>query len=168
VLADGRPGLELLFWRLPDRAVADEPTLVPRLQHLLRSAAPDVVLVPSPFEIHPDHRAVCLAGLHALRGVERTELLFYEIGQALMPDVLVDITPQLARKRAALRCFASQMVGQAYDEQLLGLNRFRAYTLGPAVTHAEGFQRVPAQAIQGGLPAVLRDVESRLRARFGG
>lgn len=168
VLADGRPGLELSFWRLPDRAVADEPALVSRLQHLVRSTAPDAVLVPSPFEIHPDHRAVCLAGLHALRGAGPCELLFYEIGQALMPDLLVDITPQLALKRAALRCFASQMAGQAYDEQLLGLNRFRAYTLGPAVTHAEAFQRVPAQAVSGGVPAVLHDIEGRLRRRLGG
>lgn len=167
VLADGRPGLGVHFWRLPDRAVVDEPALVSRLQHLVHSTAPDLVLVPSPFEIHPDHRAVCLAGLHALRvGGVGCELLFYEIGQALMPDLLLDITPWMPLKRAALGCFVSQMAGQAYDEQLLGLNRFRAYTLGPAVTHAEAFQRVPRAVVQGGLPTVLGNVQERLRARF--
>ena len=167
-LAEGALPAQTQFWRLPDRGLAQATELVPRLQHLLATASADHVLLPSPFEIHPDHRALCVAGLHALRQAGTgAEVLFYEVGQPLMPDVMVDITPQLERKRAALRCFPSQMAVQAYDEQLLALNRYRAYTLGPAVSHAEAFQRVTAAELQGGLLAVLDGVQARLRRRFG-
>jgi LmbE family N-acetylglucosaminyl deacetylase len=111
---------------------------------------------------------VCAAGLHALRQAGTVaDVLFYEVGQPLMPDVLVDITPQIERKRSALRCFPSQMAIQAYDEQLLALNRYRAYTLGPAVSHAEAYQRVTAVELQGGLTAVLQGMQARLQRRFG-
>lgn len=159
---------QVTFWRLPDRALADDASLIPRLRHLLSTAMADCVLLPSPFEIHPDHRALCVAGLHALRppGPE-AEVLFYEVGQPLMPDLMVDITPQVDRKRSALRCFASQLAVQSYDEQLLGLNRYRAYTLGPGVSHAEAFQRVSPADLQGGLGAVLDGIAKRLQRRFG-
>ena len=51
----------------------------------------------------------------------------------------MDITSVLALKQAALACFQSQLAWQPYDEQILALNRYRAYTLGPAVTHAEAY-----------------------------
>lgn len=169
VLAAGRGGLEMLFWRLPDRGLARVPGLVARLQHLIVSSGADRVLMPSPFEIHPDHRALCLAGLQALRAAAvDAEGLFYEVGQPLMPDLLVDISAQVDRKRAALRCFGSQLTQQAYDDQLLGLNRYRAYTLGPGVSHAEAYQRVTPSALQRGLVGVLDEVSQRLHQRFGG
>lgn len=167
-LACGAPQPRLQFWRLPDRGLVAEAGLVARVQHLLASTDADLVLMPSPFEVHPDHRALCLATLHALRGHADRQAWFYEVGQPLMPDALVDITAQVQRKRDALACFASQLAVQAYDEQLLALNRYRAYTLGPAVTHAEAFQRVSAEELQAGLPAVVEGVAQRLRRRFGG
>ena len=167
-LGEGASAPDLHFWRLPDRGLAQATELVPRLQHAVGTAAADLVLLPSPFEVHPDHRALCVAGLHALRQAGTVaDVLFYEVGQPLMPDVLVDITPQLPRKRSALRCFPSQMAVQAYDEQLLALNRYRAYTLGPTVSHAEAYQRVTAAELHGGLAAVLQGVQARLQRRFG-
>jgi LmbE family N-acetylglucosaminyl deacetylase len=167
VLAGSDGACQPSFWRLPDRQLADDRQLVSRVQHRIISSGADAVLLPSPFEIHPDHRALCLAGLHAMRSSDvDADLLFYEVGQPLMPDVLLDITAQVERKRAALRCFSSQLAVQAYDEQLLGLNRFRAYTLGPTVTHAEAFQRVSPAVWRGGLPAVLADIDARLQRRF--
>ena len=159
---------ELTFWRLQDRGLASTRDLVGRLENLIGRAAADVVLLPSPFEVHPDHRALCHAGLRAMQTVGgRSELLCYEVGQPLMPNLLVDITPQVDRKRAALRCFPSQLAQQSYDEQLLGLNRYRAYTLGPGVTHAEAYMRVSPHDLQAGLPALLATLDRRLRSRFG-
>lgn len=167
VLAQGGSPLALQFWRLPDRGLAAVPGLVGRVLHLLTTVDADTVLLPSPFEVHPDHRALCLAGLHALRQLDRApSTWFYEVGQPLMPDVLVDITPLLERKRQALRCFATQLALQAYDEQLLALNRYRAYTLGTRITHAEAFQRVPAEQLVAGVDAVIDGVAQRLRRRF--
>lgn len=168
VLAGSGSAPELQFWRLPDRQLAAVPDLAARLQSLIRHVDPDCVLMPSMFEVHPDHRALFQAGIQAIPAAgDQTQLLLYEVGQPLMPDVLVDITPQLERKRRALLCFGSQLRQQAYDDQLLGLNRYRAYTLGPRVTHAEAYMQVPRADWPGGLPAVLRTVEKRLRHRFG-
>lgn len=168
VLAAGGTAPALQFWHLPDRALAAHPQLVARLQHLFSTAGADTVLLPSPFEVHPDHRALCAAALHALHAVSATsEVWCYEVGQALMPDALVDITPVLGRKREALACFTSQLAQQAYDEQLLALNRYRAYTLGAQVSHAEAFQRLPAEHRRGGMDAVIAGMAARLRRRFG-
>lgn len=169
VLAAAAPGPALHFWRLPDRGLSEVPGLVARLQHLLATTQADTVVLPSPFEVHPDHRALCLAALHALGTTARPPgAWFYEVGQALMPDLLVDITPQLQRKREALRCFASQLALQAYDEQLLALNRFRAYTLGPEVSHAEAYQHVPLDRSDSGLSGVIGEIARRLSMRFVG
>jgi len=168
VLAGSGAVPELQFWRLPDRHLAALPDLAARLQTLIRQLDPDCVLMPSMFEIHPDHRALFLAGIQSIPAAgDQTQLLLYEVGQPLMPDVLIDITQQLERKRRALLCFGSQLRQQAYDDQLLGLNRYRAYTLGPQVTHAEAYMRVPRTDWSRGLPAVLRTVEKRLFQRFG-
>ena len=168
VLAAGAGTLRPVFWHLPDRGLADVVDLAPRLTQLIMSCGADCLLLPSPFEVHPDHRALCAAGLQGLRDANGpAELLFYEIGQPLMPNVLIDISHQLERKRAALRCFSSQLAVQAYDDQVLGLNRFRAYTLGPAVTHAEAYQRVDVVALRAGLAGVLQEIGARLRGHFG-
>lgn len=169
MLAGDGPQPDLQFWGLPDRGLADDPSLVPRLQHLLGSCDADGVLLPSPFEVHPDHRALCLGALLAARSTAcAAELWCYEIGQPLLADVLVDITAVLPIKRAALQCFASQLAAQAYDEQLLALNRFRAYTLGSQVSHAEALQHLPRDQWRAGLDAVIRAVGTRLHRRFGG
>jgi len=162
-------GPQLAFWRLPDRALASQAALAARLGQAIAHWRAEVVLLPSPFEVHPDHRALCLAGLDALRGAgDQAQGLFYEVGQPLLPDLLIDISAQVARKQAALRCFVSQLAVQAYDEQLLGLNRFRAYTLGPSVSHAEAFWRVDAVSLRMGSPALLARLTDGLARRFQG
>jgi LmbE family N-acetylglucosaminyl deacetylase len=164
---DGSPPA-LQFWRLRDRALGADPQLVARLRHLLSTVGADTVLLPSPFEVHPDHRALCLATLHALRAVpDSVEVWCYEVGQPLLPDALIDISPVLDLKCNAIACFGSQLALQSYDEQLLALNRYRAYTLGATVSHAEAFQHLPVEQWRGGMDAVIAGVAARLRRRFG-
>ena len=43
----------------------------------------------------------------------------------------------LPLKQQALDGFPSQPASQRYDQHILALDRYRAYTLGPAVSHAE-------------------------------
>jgi LmbE family N-acetylglucosaminyl deacetylase len=154
----------LQFWRLPDRGLQPDDELVARIRQQLQLQCPDWVLAPSPLEVHPDHRALCLAAVAAAAG--RCPLGFYEVGQPLLPNMLVDITPVLARKRAALACFTSQLVQQRYDEQLLALNRYRAYTLGPAVSHAEALW-FPGIEDSRDAAAVLRALNRLLARRMG-
>ena len=128
----------LSFWGLRDREVVPDNALVDRIHRAATGQAAQWLLAPSPFEVHPDHRAVCVAAI-AAAATAQVRLGFYEVGQPLMPGLLVDITSVLALKQAALACFQSQLAWQPYDEQILALNRYRAYTLGPAVTHAEAY-----------------------------
>lgn len=128
----------LSFWGLRDREVVPDDALVDRIHRAATGQAAQWLLAPSPFEVHPDHRAVCVAAI-AAAATAQVRLGFYEVGQPLIPGLLVDITSVLALKQAALACFQSQLAWQPYDEQILALNRYRAYTLGPAVTHAEAY-----------------------------
>lgn len=165
VLGYGTHAQALQFWRLPDRGLHPDAALVQRVRTLLQALQAQWLLAPSPFEVHPDHRAACRAAIDAVVGTD-CELVFYEVGQALMPNALVDITPVLARKREAIACFASQLGVQRYDEQVLALNRYRAYTLGAAVTHAEALWRV-GPLPRAGAAALPVWVRQQLAQRLG-
>lgn len=158
------------FWRLPDRGLATRPDLAARLGEACRQWAPGVVMAPSPWEVHPDHLATCRAAMQALadprESGECSWLGFYEVGQPLLPNRLVDITPVIERKRAAMAAYASQLQQQRYDQQLLGLAAYRAYTLGPAVTHAEAFW-FPGREAQSSPGQLLAQWQQQWARRWG-
>lgn len=150
VLGHGDP----MFWGIPDRSLAATPALVRRVADLLRETGADLVYAPSPFEVHPDHRQASQAAAGAVADVGgELRLAFYEVGNTLRPNMLVDITPVLARKRRAMRSFASQLARQNYLRHINALNEYRTYTLPPAVQAAEAFWLVTAGEIADGLLA---------------
>jgi len=131
-----------------DRGLSGATHLGAHLAALLEQHQPNVVLAPSPGEIHPDHRALawalqallqppsglrpgCLAALQAL--------MFYEVGALQHPNLLLDISPMWPLKLAAMQCFVSQHEQQDYAAQIEGLNRYRSYSLGRAVRYAEAY-----------------------------
>lgn len=155
------------FWRLPDRGLSAPPDLAARLAAALHQWAPDVVMTPSPWEVHPDHLAVCRASISALADFRDAPLLgFYEVGQPMLPNRLVDITMVIGRKREAMAAYASQLQQQRYDQQLLGLAAYRAYTLGPAVTHAEAFW-FPGREAQSDLARLQAQWQQQWVRRWG-
>lgn len=159
----------LRFWRLPDRGLVPDAALVQRLVQALADARPDWLLAPSPFEIHPDHRAACQAAIAAWGQAGAplgTRLGFYEVGQALIANAMVDITPVLATKQRAMRCFGSQLTAQDYDDHITALNRYRSYTLGPGVSHAEALHFIDPALRGRGLEAVLAAQQRELQQRF--
>ena len=160
----------LQFWRLPDRGLQPGAPLQQRINEAIEASRAEWVLAPSPFEIHPDHRAVCQASIAAVRerrnAGQAVQLVCFEVGQPLIPNALIDISAVAARKAQALQCFASQLAQQAYDQQIMGLNRYRAYSLGPAVEYAEALWFVPEAAVMAGAAGVLAAVGEMLRARL--
>lgn len=127
------------FARLGDKTLVADTTLVARVLAQARNVGADVLMAPSPWEIHPDHRAVALAAIEAVQadGGSR-RLIQYEVGAPLLPNVLVDITSVLQIKRQAMACFPSQLAMQDYDRHIDALNIFRTYTLPRGVAAAEG------------------------------
>ncbi len=143
VLGYGEP----IFWGLPDRGLVFDEALIERVQKAVTDFGPALVYAPSWWEIHPDHTALALAVTEALRRTEEPPpLAMYEVGVPLHPNRLLDITESLAHKRAAIACFGSQMAHQAYDDHILALNRYRTYTLPPAVQAAEAYRLVDSLA----------------------
>ena len=139
VLGYGEP----IFWGLPDRGLTCDEALVQRIQAALADCQPALIYAPSWWEIHPDHTALSFAVTEAFRrGVRQDELILYEVGVPLHPNVLLDISSRLEGKRAAMACFASQMAQQAYGDHVLALNRFRTYTLPSTVRAAEAYRRI--------------------------
>lgn len=163
--------LQPKFWRLPDRGLVADDALIDRMRMAIADSGADWVLAPSPFEIHPDHRAVAVAAALAFTSTcdedSDSRLAFYEVGHPLFANLLIDISPVLSRKEAAIRCFLSQLATQAYGDQALGLNRFRSYTLGSLVTHAEAYQVLERVHLRHGLGAFLHDCAARVALRLG-
>lgn len=125
---------------LPDGRVGAAWDLVQRLQAELEEFAPDVVYAPSPFEHHPDHRAVSAAAMSALAGGPRRRVLLYGVNAPVPHAALLDTTSAWDAKRAALACFATQLEGQDLLAKAEACDRARTVNVDdPAVVHAEGF-----------------------------
>jgi len=134
------------FLGFPDRALSDAHELDDRLAAILREWKPDLIAVPSPLEIHPDHvalsRAFCDliardASLFADLAVAR--VAFYEVSAPLRPNVLVDITSVADAKYAAIAAHESQSAFRDYTSYARGLNSWRTMTLPPDVKFAEAY-----------------------------
>ncbi|WP_447955911.1 PIG-L deacetylase family protein [Vreelandella sp. EE7] len=137
-----------LNWDFPDRGLEQKrDALTQRLLQMLEEFQPDLLLAPSNWEMHPDHRAACDAALRAgerYTNIHALTIALYEIGVPLSVNQLVDISDVSELKARAMQCFASQLAEQRYAEQISGLNRYRSYTLGLSVTQAEAFHVVQA------------------------
>lgn len=155
---------EPIFWRHQDRSLRYGEALVGQLCQAISEGRAQRVYAPSLWEVHPDHRALALAALEAVRrSGGAVELAFYEVGGALRPNQLLDISAVWAEKQKAMAAFESQLQSQDYAGQVSGLNRFRSYTLGRQVLGAEAFEVVQAQTLRTGQLAYFQSEYTRQR-----
>lgn len=139
-----------IFGGLPDRSLdADGEELRRAITGLIAEFEPDLVLSPSPAEIHPDHRALADA-LYRTVAASRPEdpdhdryrflrIAFYEISQPFLPNALVDISSVASKKEEALAAYESQQSVRDYAGAVRGLNAYRRLTL-PGSGPAEAFR----------------------------
>ncbi|MEA2341880.1 MAG: hypothetical protein QOF63_49 [Thermoanaerobaculia bacterium] len=150
--AESRAALALLgdatiaFLGFPDRELSDAHELGDRLAAILREWKPDLIAVPSPLEIHPDHVALSRVfcdliardtSLFADLAVAR--IAFYEVSAPLRPNTLVDITSVADAKYAAIATHETQSAVRDYTSYARGLNSWRTMTLPPHVKFAEAY-----------------------------
>lgn len=146
------------FGGYADRSLLQQAGLARHLEQAMRDQGADVLLAPSPWEVHPDHQAAAMAALAAIAALgEGHTLVQYEVGAPLLPNVLVDITPAWERKQQAMACFESQLAMQRYDRHVSALNVMRSYTLPGTVEAAEALRvATPAEAAQDPFGLVYR------------
>ena len=127
--ADEAAGLLGVGWRqaldLPDGAV--ENTLENRLKivRVLRLVRPRVLILPYWQARHPDHAAVAALGYEAcfLSGLAKVEtgtsphrpfkIVYASLYADVRPSFIVDITPFIEQRHAALMAYRSQYANQA-------------------------------------------------------
>jgi LmbE family N-acetylglucosaminyl deacetylase len=129
------------FLRLPDwYLTAHRARAADLLAALVAETAPKLVLAPSKWEAHPDHRAAWAAARDACHQRDpRPVLRGYEVWTPLPYfDLVESIDPVAGRKREAIRCYASQLERVDYLGAIDGLNRYRGALAG-GCTRAEVF-----------------------------
>ena len=156
---ESRRGLALLggndihFLRFADRAL-DDSVAAPIREHLA-TFKPDLICVPSPIEIHPDHLALSRAFCNLVQRDESlfadlaiARVAFYEVSQPLRPNTLVDITDVAEIKYQAIAMHESQTAIRDYAAYARGLNVYRALTLAPETKFAEAYWTTPLAALR--------------------
>lgn len=142
------------FWGFADRSLeSDTPELLDRIRDSLVNIKPALVLVPSPAELHPDHRALGLATYRVLHGIRREalhpefRLAAYEVSAFLRPNTLIDLSEDWALINHASESFSSQNVVRPYLEVLEAMAVARRLTLPDSVTYAAGLYVVDSAFI---------------------
>lgn len=144
ILGYGTP----VFWQYRDRQVSYSEKLIQEIITVIRKTGADLIYAPSVFEMHPDHRALAMAVIEAVRRIGKpVRVALYEVGVPLHPNQLLDISDLVARKTAAMECFISQNARQRYDLHIAALNRYRTYTLPASVTAAEAYILLSAEEL---------------------
>lgn len=157
-------GIDCEFGTFQDRALLKESGLIAHVVALLEQHRPQLVIAPSPWEIHPDHQACARAAAAAVMLWRRKAqvdvgLMLYEIGSPLRANLLLDITSVWEAKERAMQSFASQLQQQDYLRHIEGLNAYRTYTLPREVRYAEAYHHLSADDLSamdnGSDPAAL-------------
>ena len=139
---------DLEFWRQPDGALRAGTSLVKRLQKKIREWSPDILYVTHDREMHPDHRASVRLLRQAFSGAGRRRaklsVLMYEVWTPIQRmDEIVDVSPYIQTKLAAIRAYKTQCEVVGFPEAILGLNRYRGEMHSwPGGKYAEVFTRL--------------------------
>jgi LmbE family N-acetylglucosaminyl deacetylase/GT2 family glycosyltransferase len=147
---------EAEFLNLPDRELdASAQTLGPLLREVLLRTAPDLIILPSPVEIHPDHQALARAFIELIQAdanlagaLAVARIAFMEISQPIRPNALVDITEVAELKESAIAQHESQSHLRDYSWYARGLNQYRTMTLDEPCLFAEAYWVTDAQYLR--------------------
>jgi LmbE family N-acetylglucosaminyl deacetylase len=154
--AEALGGVDLTFLDVPDGRLAAHPEAADAVRKILAAVRPATVVFPSPFEVHPDHRATALHAARALEGAPPPKrILACEIGAATASNVLLEITPYMARKERAVECYRSQLRHMDLIGKLRAQNRARTVNVDDrAIEFAEGYTVIEAGQLGPYLAAV--------------
>lgn len=142
-----------------DGALADGPELEAALAALIAEVAPATLYSLSPFEYHPDHRALAFAAARAAARSCPAEsvCMLFGVNSLGLPTVLCDITDLLEVKERALHCFATQLAYLDFATKVLGRDRAATVNIpDPAVLACEAFARLAPGRLEAYFAAAAR------------
>ena len=158
---------QLEFLRFPDRELGDAAADPIRRQ--LLDFRPDLILVPGPVEIHPDHLALSRVFCELVQKDETlfadlavARVAFYEVSHPLRPTTLVDITDVAEDKYAAIAEHRSQLAERDYISYARGLNAYRTMTLPAPAKYAEAYHVVDLPLLR---TTAFSELQKRMSAR---
>lgn len=134
------------FLDLPDGKLTADEAAVLRLQEVLETVRPDVVILPWFLDGHPDHQAANLLFAKANRHPGLL-VLGYEIWAVLDPNAYFDITGLLEAKLRLIENYPSQLREVDYQGFAQSLARVRGYQMiqKSANRAAEAFVALPSE-----------------------
>jgi LmbE family N-acetylglucosaminyl deacetylase len=121
---------QIEFWGVPNGALTNSRRLSDRLVETITEWRPGIIYVTHDREMHPEHRVAARLVRRAVAGLspklDKPEVLMFEVWTPLQQmDQIVDITPYVEIKMAAIRAHKSQCEVLGFDEAFLGLARYR-------------------------------------------
>jgi len=136
------------FWQVRNGSLRTTKKLVDRLQSRITEWSADTIYVTHDREMHEEHRVAARLVRRAVSGLapdfSKPEVLMFEVWTPLQRmDQIVDITPFIETKIAAIRAHKSQCDVLGFDDAFLGLARYRGEMFSwPEGDYAEVFARV--------------------------
>ncbi|MGO9611679.1 MAG: PIG-L deacetylase family protein [Dissulfurispiraceae bacterium] len=130
---------QLEFLNYKSKTLLDHKDIGERLSATISSYKPDMVYLPSLFDRHADHIAVnhYLSEASRKYGYKFT-VNAYEVWNTLVPNVIVDISSCIDKKKDAIKCYKSQLVSNDWVDGAISLNRYRGVSSGVG-KYAEAF-----------------------------
>jgi LmbE family N-acetylglucosaminyl deacetylase len=120
---------EFICLEIPDGKFAENrDSIRSKFSGLFADRQPQVVFLPSPVDLHPDHVETALACLEVSREFPSLKLAFYEVYTPIRFNILVDIGPVIETKRRALMGYHFSMLKKedTFAASNLGLNKSRS------------------------------------------
>lgn len=148
--------IKQIFWAgYHDTELEDSREVIRKIEGVVNTVNPEVVLVNFSEDSHQDHRATARATIAATRNVK--EVLFYESPTSMnfIPDIFVDITDILSEKTKLLELHASQIEKTSIENlKITEISKSYATFRGVQgrVRYAEGFRGL----------RVLRNINDRM------
>lgn len=129
-----------VFLGYPDSGLICNKESEDRIASLIDEYGPDAIFSPYYIDNHIDHvrTASIIAGALKHRTGD-IDCYCYEVWSVLPPNVIFDISGEMAKKIEAIGKHESQIELIDYVEKIVGLNSYRSMTIGKGVRYCEAF-----------------------------